>query len=303
MMGPALPRARRARAAQGRGRRARPRPGGAHGRHARDPAHLSGRARDPRAPDLPRAARGRDPAAAARCSPTPAGSLTGHRDPPGREDRRGPVRRPRHRRRDRRDGRDRRPRHPAPGRHARRHRLRRGQAAPDGRGQRHRWAPARSCSGPITVGHGAKVGANSVVIHDVPPNTTVVGIPGHPVRVEGRKPEGPDTDWLHLPDPVADALRGLAERIGRLERAVAELTGQEHGSPPRSARCAATRARTRSAGRARLPCRSARRRSETCQGASAAARAPEPAAARGRHARHRARCSCWPAPAPARPAC
>jgi serine O-acetyltransferase len=82
--------------------------------------------------------------------------------------------------------------------------------------------------GPVTVGHGAKVGANSVVIHDVPPNTTVVGIPGHPVRVEGRKPEGPDTDWLHLPDPVADALRGLAERIGRLERALADLTGQEH---------------------------------------------------------------------------
>jgi serine O-acetyltransferase len=81
--------------------------------------------------------------------------------------------------------------------------------------------------GPITVGHGAKVGANSVVIHDVPPNATVVGNPGHPVRVEGRKPEGPDTDWLHLPDPVADALQSLAERIGRLERAVAELGGDE----------------------------------------------------------------------------
>jgi serine O-acetyltransferase len=56
----------------------------------------------------------------------------------------------------------------------------------------------------------------------------VVGIPGHPVRVEGRKPEGPDTDWLHLPDPVADALRGLAERIGKLERVIADLTGTEH---------------------------------------------------------------------------
>jgi serine O-acetyltransferase len=85
--------------------------------------------------------------------------------------------------------------------------------------------------GPITVGHGAKVGANSVVIHDVPPNATVVGNPGHPVRVEGRRPEGPDTDWLHLPDPVADALRGLAERIGQLERAVAELTGGERAKP------------------------------------------------------------------------
>ncbi|MEA2150285.1 MAG: serine O-acetyltransferase, partial [Solirubrobacteraceae bacterium] len=39
--------------------------------------------------------------------------------------------------------------------------------------------------GAITVGHGAKVGANTVVIQDVPPNTTVVGNPGHPVRVEG----------------------------------------------------------------------------------------------------------------------
>ena len=85
--------------------------------------------------------------------------------------------------------------------------------------------------GPITIGHGAKVGANSVVIHDVPPNTTVVGNPGHPVRVEGRKPEGPDTDWLHLPDPVADALRGLAQRIGELERLVADLTGTERKEP------------------------------------------------------------------------
>ena len=48
--------------------------------------------------------------------------------------------------------------------------------------------------GPITIGHGAKIGANTVVIHDVPPNTTVVGNPGHPVRVEGRRPEGPDAD-------------------------------------------------------------------------------------------------------------
>jgi serine O-acetyltransferase len=71
--------------------------------------------------------------------------------------------------------------------------------------------------GPITVGHGAKVGANSVVIHDVPPNTTVVGNPGHPVRVEGRSPEGPDADWVHLPDPIADAIKGLAGRISALE--------------------------------------------------------------------------------------
>ncbi len=76
--------------------------------------------------------------------------------------------------------------------------------------------------GPITVGHGSKIGANSVVIHDVPPNSTVVGNPGHPVRVEGRRPEGPDTDWVHLPDPIADAIKGLSNRLTAIERALAE---------------------------------------------------------------------------------
>jgi serine O-acetyltransferase len=71
--------------------------------------------------------------------------------------------------------------------------------------------------GPIVVGHGAKIGANTVVIHDVPPNSTVVGIPGHPVRVEGKRPEGPDADWVHLPDPIADAIKGLSRRIEKLE--------------------------------------------------------------------------------------
>jgi serine O-acetyltransferase len=71
--------------------------------------------------------------------------------------------------------------------------------------------------GPITVGHGSKIGAGSVVIHDIPPNSTVVGNPGHPVRVEGRRPERPDADWVHLPDPIADALESLSARIAALE--------------------------------------------------------------------------------------
>ncbi len=79
--------------------------------------------------------------------------------------------------------------------------------------------------GPITIGHGAKIGANSVVIHDVPPNSTVVGVPGHPVRVEGARPEGPDADWAHLPDPVADAVKMLSARVAELERRVAESEG------------------------------------------------------------------------------
>jgi serine O-acetyltransferase len=66
-----------------------------------------------------------------------------------------------------------------------------------------------------------------VVVHDVPPNSTVVGNPGHPVRVDGRRPEGPDADWVHLPDPVADAIKNLSRRIAVLERELAELAGTD----------------------------------------------------------------------------
>jgi len=85
--------------------------------------------------------------------------------------------------------------------------------------------------GPITIGHGARIGANTVVITDVPPNTTVVGNPGHPVRVGGRRPEGPDADWIHLPDPLADAIRDLSGRLGALERRMAEIGAAEDPEP------------------------------------------------------------------------
>ena len=79
--------------------------------------------------------------------------------------------------------------------------------------------------GPIDVGAGAKIGANTVVVEDVPPGATVVGNPGHPVRVEGKRVEGPDADWIHLPDPIADAMKALSERIAELEQRLAEVDG------------------------------------------------------------------------------
>jgi serine O-acetyltransferase len=88
--------------------------------------------------------------------------------------------------------------------------------------------------GPITIGHGAKIGANSVVITDIPPNTTVVGVPGHPVRVEGRRAEGPDADWIHLPDPIAEAIQLLSKRIEVLEERVADISQSER--PPAEVR-------------------------------------------------------------------
>jgi serine O-acetyltransferase len=92
--------------------------------------------------------------------------------------------------------------------------------------------------GPIVVGRGSKIGANSVVISDVPENSTVVGNPGHPVRVDGKRPEGADADWAHLPDPVADAIRELSQRVKELEAEVAELTGRrpEHRAEVRPLR-------------------------------------------------------------------
>lgn len=84
--------------------------------------------------------------------------------------------------------------------------------------------------GPIAVGDGAKIGANTVVVEDVPPGATVVGNPGHPVKLEGRRIEGPDADWIHLPDPIAEAIKALSERIAEVEQRLAQLDGRE--GPP-----------------------------------------------------------------------
>jgi serine O-acetyltransferase len=99
--------------------------------------------------------------------------------------------------------------------------------------------------GPIDVGDNAKIGANTVVVEDVPPGATVVGNPGHPVRVEGKRVEGPDADWIHLPDPIAEAIKALSERIADLDRRISELDGGEgagDGAPdlqPRTGRSSA----------------------------------------------------------------
>jgi serine O-acetyltransferase len=80
--------------------------------------------------------------------------------------------------------------------------------------------------GPITVGARARIGANSVVIEDVPPEMTVVGIPGRVVKVERRR-SGTDgrIDLEHhlIPDPVGDAISVLIDRIDFLEARLAHL--------------------------------------------------------------------------------
>jgi serine O-acetyltransferase len=81
--------------------------------------------------------------------------------------------------------------------------------------------------GPVEVGEGAKIGAGSIVIKDVPANSTVVGNPGRPVIVDGqrvpRDVHHPDIDHVRLPDPVAEAMACLVRRVGELERDLADL--------------------------------------------------------------------------------
>lgn len=81
--------------------------------------------------------------------------------------------------------------------------------------------------GPITVGAGARVGANSVVIEDVPAGMTVVGIPGRVVKPshERRKLGDGRIDLEHhqMPDPVGEAVASLLDRIEFLEARVSHL--------------------------------------------------------------------------------
>ena len=82
--------------------------------------------------------------------------------------------------------------------------------------------------GPITVGARRQGRGEHRRGHRRPAErATVVGNPGHIVRVEGKRPEGPDTDWIHLPDPVADAIKALSERLTAIEQRLSGLDGAE----------------------------------------------------------------------------
>jgi serine O-acetyltransferase len=80
--------------------------------------------------------------------------------------------------------------------------------------------------GAITVGNNVRVGANSVVIKDVPPCCTVVGIPGRIIQSKGvqiQNRHGIDLDHHLIPDPVGKAIACLIERIDELEARQSEV--------------------------------------------------------------------------------
>lgn len=72
--------------------------------------------------------------------------------------------------------------------------------------------------GPITIGRNAKVAAGAVVVRDVEPNCTVVGVPGEVVRIDGERVD--DLDQVNIPDPVMNAIKENQEKIKKLEEEI-----------------------------------------------------------------------------------
>ncbi|HEX8042157.1 serine O-acetyltransferase, partial [Candidatus Deferrimicrobium sp.] len=84
--------------------------------------------------------------------------------------------------------------------------------------------------GPIRVGHDSKIGSGSVVNREVPPNSTVVGIPGRVVYREGNVYNDP-TGVAGTPDPEGMAIKCLTEQIFALEKRVEDLAKRVEEAP------------------------------------------------------------------------
>jgi serine O-acetyltransferase len=79
--------------------------------------------------------------------------------------------------------------------------------------------------GSITIGENSKIGGGSVVLKEVPPNSTVVGIPGRVVIQDGKR-INKDLNHCDLPDPVADRLREMQNELDKLKKELEEIKGE-----------------------------------------------------------------------------
>ena len=77
--------------------------------------------------------------------------------------------------------------------------------------------------GSFTIGENSKIGAGSVVLSEVPPNCTVVGVPGRIVKMGDEKVPRSDLDQVHLPDPVLNDIKELQNANLRLLEKIQEL--------------------------------------------------------------------------------
>jgi len=80
--------------------------------------------------------------------------------------------------------------------------------------------------GPFKVGDNSKIASNAVVLSEIPPNSTAVGVPARVVRRNGQKVEA-ELDQIHIPDPVSQELCRLLMKIEKLEKNVAKLEGEQ----------------------------------------------------------------------------
>ncbi|MBQ8176836.1 MAG: serine O-acetyltransferase [Oscillospiraceae bacterium] len=84
--------------------------------------------------------------------------------------------------------------------------------------------------GPFKVGDNVKIAANAVVLEEVPPNCTAVGVPARIVKRNGKKVTNSDLDQVHIPDPVAQELCAHLMRIEKLEKQMNKLEIAEIGN-------------------------------------------------------------------------
>jgi len=84
--------------------------------------------------------------------------------------------------------------------------------------------------GNIVVGKNCRIGAGSVVLRSVPPDSTVVGVPGHIIFREGKRVV--ITDPKQINDPLSEALAAVATEVNKLRERVQQLEGAEHKGEP-----------------------------------------------------------------------
>jgi len=84
--------------------------------------------------------------------------------------------------------------------------------------------------GPVLIGSNSKIAANAVVLHEVPENSTAVGIPAKVVKRNGRKVRN-DLDQIHIPDPVAQEIARLETALKSLESRVKALSVPQESEP------------------------------------------------------------------------
>lgn len=78
--------------------------------------------------------------------------------------------------------------------------------------------------GPFKIGDNSRVAAGAVVLEEVPPNSTVVGVPARVVRQDGKKITSTQSlDQIHIPDPVKQKMEGLEARINELEQIISKI--------------------------------------------------------------------------------